>query len=122
MSEDGLEYIRRYYHVPAFAGSHIRYTGGTDPVNYVIECADGARLVARPIDQFGTPDYTADVVRFHPTWGIQYIDDIEAAPDAFGDLVRAFIEAAPLIEDLTEAINRVAQAIENRRKDGGKKA
>jgi hypothetical protein len=68
-----LEYIRDYYKVPADLGRRIQYTGNKgSTLNGVITGADDAHLLAR-LDSYEEP------VALHPTWNVEYLDDIEEA-------------------------------------------
>lgn len=68
---DGLEYIRDYYKVPADMGRRIVYTGNKNTrLEGVIVGDDSARLLVR-LESYDGP------VVLHPTWNVEYLDDIE---------------------------------------------
>ena len=60
-----MDYIRKYYKVPAKRGGRVIYTGGTKPQYGTILGASGAYLVIRL-------DGHRDPQTFHPTWRIEY--------------------------------------------------
>jgi hypothetical protein len=69
--DDGFEYIRKNYHVPARVGGRIRYTGSQSgkPRDGTIVRAAGQYLVAE-MDPDGEPPLMGV---FHPTWEIEYL-------------------------------------------------
>lgn len=68
-SEHSLEYIRNYYHVPAYSGVHVKFTdtGGAVYTGKIIG-GSGAYLVL---------DFACKGMRgnYHPTWNIEYLKD-----------------------------------------------
>ena len=64
-----MEYVRKYYGVPAKRGMKVTYTGGSKPKTGVITSAPGAKLMIRM-------DGMKFSRRYHPTWELTY----EVAP------------------------------------------
>lgn len=62
-----VDYIRRYYDVPAKLGGRVRYTGGRHPMDGTIAGAEGAHLMIRL-------DGQQHAMPYHPTWKIEYLD------------------------------------------------
>lgn len=63
-----LEYIRRYYDVPAYRDRRVRYTGGKEPREGVITNSFGQYLRIRFDGETET-----EPGKFHPTWKIEYL-------------------------------------------------
>lgn len=64
-----IDYVRRYYGVPARNGGRVRYTGeGEDRPEFgTIMSASGAHLNIRL-------DGQKHALPFHPTWRLEYLD------------------------------------------------
>lgn len=62
-SDDALEYIRRYYRVPAFKGAKIKYQGNDG----VIRGGTSSYLLVRL-------DGEKTNITCHPTWQIEYLE------------------------------------------------
>lgn len=62
-----MDYIRRYYGVPAVEQGRVRYTGGQTPQDGTIIRADGARLRIQL-------DGQEFVGVYHPTWELTYLN------------------------------------------------
>ena len=61
-----MNYIRRYYGVPAKRGGRVKYTGGKSPRYGTIKSASGPHLrILLDGDKYaGT---------YHPTWELEYV-------------------------------------------------
>lgn len=70
-----IDYIRRYYGVPAKKGGRVEYTGGAKPVLGTICGADGAHLTIRL-------DGMKHTMPYHPTWKLRYLEEGVAIPQA----------------------------------------
>lgn len=68
MASASLEYIRRYYGVPARRGGRVEYTGGVWPRSGTITGADGTRLRIRL-------DGEKHAFPYHPTWKLRYFSE-----------------------------------------------
>ena len=68
VSEQALEYIRRFYSVPANAGTRIEYAGGETKREGEIVGGEGAYLKVR------LDGDTYDVL-LHPTWKVTYLPE-----------------------------------------------
>ncbi|MES2157510.1 MAG: hypothetical protein V4512_06870 [Pseudomonadota bacterium] len=66
-----MDYICRYYDVPAKSGGRIRYSGGRHPAEGTIVSAEGAHLLIRL-------DGQEEAMPYHPTWKIEYLPDSPA--------------------------------------------
>lgn len=65
-----MEYIRKYYGVPAKRGGKLRYSGGPGaPVSAEIIGTKGAYLKCRIIEGMNSGLKTL----LHPTWKIEYL-------------------------------------------------
>jgi hypothetical protein len=67
-----MDYICKYYDVPAKSGGRIRYSGGRQSSEGTIVAAQGAHLLIRL-------DGDDDAMPYHPTWKIEYLPDAPAA-------------------------------------------
>lgn len=63
-----LEYIRRYYDVPAKRGVRVQFNGYGCPLQGVIVGSSDTSLQVRW-------DNGTKVVCLHPTWMVEYLDD-----------------------------------------------
>ena len=63
-SDDALEYIRRYYRVPAFKKAKIKYQGKDGE----IRGGTGSYLLVRLEGE-------KQNIKCHPTWEIEYLDN-----------------------------------------------
>jgi hypothetical protein len=71
-----MEYIRRYYGVPAKRGARVAYTGSKGvTVTGVITGSDCQYLRIRL-------DGERRSFRYHPTWELTYLDALDALPGA----------------------------------------
>ncbi len=61
-----MDYIRRYYKVPAKRGGRVRYSGGTTTMYGTIKSARGGYLMIL-LDGDKYPK------TFHPTWKLEYL-------------------------------------------------
>ena len=62
-----MEYIRRYYRVPAKRGGRIEYTGDGEKELGTIRSARGSHLNVQL-------DGVNHTMPFHPTWKLRYLD------------------------------------------------
>jgi hypothetical protein len=62
-----MEYIQRYYSVPARIGGRIRYTGGRHAMLGTITESQGRYIMVQLDGQQHSMPY-------HPTWEIEYLD------------------------------------------------
>ena len=67
-----LEYIKKYYNVPATKGQRIRYTGGGESYVGKIVGANGPHITV----QFDDGQQTHIL---HPTWKVEYLTDQQPA-------------------------------------------
>ncbi|WP_420132637.1 hypothetical protein [Rhodopseudomonas sp.] len=67
-----IEWVRKYYKVPAKRGGRVEYTGDGSPELGTITSASGGQLYIR-LDGKPHP------LPFHPTWKLRYLDAKEPA-------------------------------------------
>ena len=61
-----MDYIRRYYKVPARRGARVEYTGEQEPQQGTITSSEGARVRIRM-------DGEKHAGIYHPTWEMRYL-------------------------------------------------
>lgn len=73
-----IDYIRRYYGVPAKKGGRVEYTGGGAKPQFGTICgADGAHLTIRL-------DGMKHTMPYHPTWELRYLEADSGAVGTVG--------------------------------------
>jgi hypothetical protein len=70
MSKASLDYIRRYYRVPAKVGGRVRYSGDGEPKEGTIRGTSGPHLRIKL-------DGERHIHVFHPTWKLEYLGEAD---------------------------------------------